>query len=317
MANEELDKRVYVRQIKEYFDLKQITGDDSSLNRWIIAPDVNRPGLELSGYLESNDLKRVVVIGTKEYEYMCKLDPTTQKSRFEIITDSYTPCIILSEGCGNLPVLEELCMYKDFPLFRYEGKTYQLIVDLVNYLSEELAPTDNLYGVMMNIYGKGVMISGKSGIGKSEVALDLISRGHMLVADDRVDVARVHNDIICQAPKLLKRMLEIRGLGIVDVTKLFGANTYLNKCELDFIINLVKLDEVVEKDRLNPLNEKFDVLGLDIPMLTIPVTEGKSLSVIIESAVITHILKRQGFDSNEEFKQAIKEEILKNGGKND
>jgi len=317
MANEELDKRVYVRQIKEYFDLKQITGDDSSLNRWIIAPDVNRPGLELSGYLESNDLKRVVVIGTKEYEYMCKLDPTTQKSRFEIITDSYTPCIILSEGCGNLPVLEELCMYKDFPLFRYEGKTYQLIVDLVNYLSEELAPTDNLYGAMMNIYGKGVMISGKSGIGKSEVALDLISRGHMLVADDRVDVARVHNDIICQAPKLLKRMLEIRGLGIVDVTKLFGANTYLNKCELDFIINLVKLDEVVEKDRLNPLNEKFDVLGLDIPMLTIPVTEGKSLSVIIESAVITHILKRQGFDSNEEFKQAIKEEILKNGGKND
>ena len=316
MANEELDKRVYVRAIKEKFTLEQITGDDSSLNRWVIAPDVNRPGLELSGYLESNDLKRVVVIGTKEYEYMIKLDDYTQKQRFEIITDSYTPCIILSEGCKNLPVLEELCKYKNFPLFRYEGKTYQLIVDLVNFLSEELAPTDNLYGVMMNIFGKGVMVTGKSGIGKSELALDLISRGHMLVADDRVDVARVHNDILCQAPRLLKKMLEIRGLGIVDVTKLFGANAYLNKCNLDFIIKLVKLDETVNKDRLNPVNETIEVLGLEVPMLTIPVTEGKSLSVIIESAVTTHILKKQGYDSNEVFKENFRKEIARNGAKN-
>lgn len=317
MANEELDKRVYVRAIKERFNLEQLSGDDNSLNRWVIAPDVNRPGLELSGYLESNDLKRVVVIGTKEYEYMSKLDEYTQAQRFEIITDSYTPCIILSEGCKDLPVLTNLCRYKDFPLFRYEGKTYQLIVDLVTFLSEELAPTDNLYGVMMNIYGKGVMVTGKSGIGKSELALDLISRGHMLVADDRVDVARVHNDILCQAPRLLKRMLEIRGLGIVDVTKLFGANTYLNKCNLDFIIKLVKFDESMGKDRLNPVSEKFDVLGLDIPMLTIPVTEGKSLSVIIESAVITHILKKQGYDSNEVFKENFRKEIARNGAKND
>ena len=317
MANEELDKRVYVRAIKETFNLEQITGDDTSLNRWAIAPDVNRPGLELSGYLESNDLKRVVVIGTKEYEYMIKLDEYTQKQRFEIITDSFTPCVILSEGCGELKVLEELCRYKNFPLFRYEGKTYQLIVDLVSYLSEELAPVDNLYGVMMNIYGKGVMITGKSGIGKSELALDLISRGHMLVADDRVDVSRVHNDIICRAPNLLKRMLEIRGLGILDVTKLFGANAYLNKCELDYVINLVKLDETTGKDRLNPMNENMEVLGLDIPMLTIPITEGKSLSVIIESAVTTQILAKQGINLNEEFKEKFREEIMKNGGKND
>ena len=316
MANEELDKRVYVRAIKEQFNLEQITGDDNSLNRWVIAPDVNRPGLELSGYLESNDLKRVVVIGTKEYEYMIKLDRGIQKQRFEIITDSFTPCIILSEGCGQLEELEQLCRYKNFPLFRYEGKTYQLIVDLVSYLSEELAPTDNLYGVMMNIYGKGVMITGKSAIGKSELALDLINRGHMLVADDRVDVSRVHNDIICQAPKLLKKMLEIRGLGIIDVTKLFGANTYLNKCELDFVIKLVKLDETISKDRLNPVNETLNVLGLDVPMLEIPITEGKSLSVIIESAVINQILKSQGIDTNEEFKKAFREEIERNKQKN-
>lgn len=317
MPHEELNKRVYVRQLKEFLNLEQIVGDDASLNRWIIAPDVNRPGLELSGYLESPDLKRVVIIGKKEYEYVIKLDEATQKARFEIITDSYTPCIIMSEDCGQIRTLEELCKYKNFPLFRYEGKTYHLMVELVNYLSEQLAPVDNLYGVMMNIYGKGVMITGKSGIGKSEVALDLISRGHMLVSDDRVDVARVHNSIICQAPVLLKKMLEIRGLGIIDVTRLFGANTYLNKCDLDFVIKLVKYDEAMAKDRLNPVNETLEVLGLEVPMLTIPITEGKSLAVIIESAVITHILKKQGIDSNEDFKQRVLDEIKKNGAKHD
>ena len=309
MANEELSKRVYVRAIKDKFNLEQLTGDDESLNRWAIAPDINRPGLELSGYLESNDLKRVVIIGTKEYEYMSKMDYDTQKQRFEIITDSYTPCIILSDGCKKLAALEDLCSFKNFPLFRYEGKTYQLVVDIVSYLSEELAPTDSLFGVMMNIFGKGVMITGNSGIGKSELALDLINRGHMLVADDRVDVSRIHNKILAKAPKILRNMLEIRGLGVVDVTKIFGFNAFLDKCNLDFVIKLVKLEEVKEKDRLNPLRDTIDVLGVDVPMLTIPVTEGKSLSVIVEAAVITHVLKKKGIDSNEEFKENIRRKI--------
>ena len=317
MANEELNKRVYVRQLKEYFNLEQLSGDDSSLDRWIIAPDVNRPGLELSGYLESNDLKRVVILGTKEYEYMSKLDQDTQRLRFEIITDSYTPCIVISDGFEPLDSLIWLANDKNFPVFRYEGKTYQLIVDLVSYLSEELAATDTLHGVMMNIYGRGVMITGKSGIGKSELALDLINRGHMLVADDCIEVTRVHTSIICQAPKLLKRMLEIRGLGIVDVTRMFGANAFLNRCNLDFVINLVKQDETFEQDRLNPINRSKDVLGLEKPMLVIPITEGKSLSVIIEAAVSNYLLKKLGFDSNEEFKQEYREELIRKGEHND
>ena len=163
MANEELNKRVYVRQIKEQLNLEQLSGNDESLNRWAIAPDINRPGLELSGYLESNDLKRVVILGTKEYEYMSKFDYDTQRARFEIITDSFTPCIIMSGEFSNMNSLLDLANQKNFPVFRYEGKTYQLMVDLVSYLSEQLAATDTLHGVMMNIYGRGVMITGKSG----------------------------------------------------------------------------------------------------------------------------------------------------------
>ncbi|MBR3266137.1 MAG: HPr(Ser) kinase/phosphatase [Erysipelotrichaceae bacterium] len=314
MANEELNKRVYVRSLKEEFGLGQLSGSDHSLDRWIIAPDINRPGLELTGYFESNDLKRVVILGTKEYEYMSRFDYDTQKQRFEIITDSFTPCIILSEGFVGMDSLIDLANAKDFPIFRYEGKTYQLIVDIVSFLSEKLAPVDNLYGVMMNIYGRGIMITGKSGIGKSELALDLINRGHMLVADDRIDVTRVHTSIMCTAPKLLKRMLEIRGLGIVDVTRMFGANSYLNKCQLDFVIKLVKFDERIETDRLNPINEARNILGLDVPMLTIPITEGKSLSVIIEAAVSNYLLDKLGFNSNEDFKRRYHEELRANGG---
>ena len=311
MANEELNKRVYIREIKEEFSLEQLAGQDSSLDRWVIAPDINRPGFELAGYLESNDLRRVVVLGTKEYEYMIRLDEKTQRERFEIITDSYTPCIIISEGFVPMNSLIDLANQKNFPVFKYEGKTYQLIVDLVSYLSEKLAPTDNIYGVMMSIYGRGIMIIGNSGIGKSELALDLINRGHMLVADDRVDVARVHTSLICQAPKLLKRKLEIRGLGIVDVTRMFGANAYLNKCSMDFVIKLVKFSEIQETDRLNPVNETVNILGLEMPMLTIPITESKSLSVIVESAVSNYLLKRLGYDSNEVFKRTYREELIR------
>ena len=314
MANEELNKRVYVRSLKEEFGLEQVTGSDRSLDRWIIAPDINRPGLELTGYFESNDLKRVVILGTKEFEYMSKFDYETQKQRFEIITDSFTPCIILSEGFIGMDSLRDLANAKDFPIFRYDGKTYQLIVDLVSFLSEKLAPTDNIYGVMMNIYGRGIMITGKSGIGKSELALDLINRGHMLVADDRIDVTRFHTRIMCTAPKLLKRMLEIRGLGIVDVTRMFGANAYLNKCQLDFVIKLVKYNEDMDQDRLNPINETRNILGLDVPMLTIPITEGKSLSVIIEAAVANYLLDKLGFNSNEDFKRRYHEELQNNKG---
>ncbi|MDO4197901.1 MAG: HPr(Ser) kinase/phosphatase [Erysipelotrichaceae bacterium] len=318
MANEELNKRVYVHELKKGLNLEQVTGNEESLNRWIIAPDINRPGLELSGYLESNDLKRVVVLGKKEQEYMAKLDPVIQKQRFEIITDSYTPCIILSRGFTGNDVLYSLARDRNFPIFKYTGETYQLIVDAVAFLSERLALGDIMHGVMMNIYGKGVMLLGKSGIGKSELALDLIQRGHMLVADDRIDYKRINERIVCEAPASLKMMLEIRGLGVVNITRLYGAKAFLNKCDLDFVIRLVKYDEKEEYNRINQANDNIDFLGLHIPVLTIPITEGKALSVIIETAVTEYILMRQqGIDPNEEFRERIMQEIKKNGADND
>ena len=311
MANEELKGRVYISELKDVFNLKQVTGNAESLTRYIIVPDVNRPGLELTGYTESNDLKRVVVIGNKEKEYIDKLDYETQKQRFEIITDVYTPCIILTSIDKNIPSLIEVANSKNFPVFEYSGKTYQLAADLVSYLAEELAPMDVVHGVMMNLYGIGVMITGKSGIGKSELALDLIKRGHRLIADDSIEIYHVSNRIVCKSPKLLKKMLEIRGMGVVDISRIFGPTSYMEKSDLDFVIELVKYEDVEEIDRLDPLTMNEKLLGLNIQKLVIPVSASKSLSSIIETAVADHILKRSGIDGNETFKQRVREEIKK------
>lgn len=317
MANSELNKRVYIRQIKEDFNLLQVTGDDESLDRWVIAPDINRPGLELSGYKGDTELKRVVVIGVKEMEYIKTLDYNTQKDRFDFLTDSFTPCIIITSNAEVPQCLKDVASQKNFPVFVFPFKTYSLTTQLTTYLSEKLAPVEQVHGVMMNIYGIGVLIMGESGIGKSELALDLIKRGHYLVADDVVEYSRFHYNIVCKAPDSLKRLLEIRGLGIVDVNLMFGAKSYLERCNLDFVIKLVSASEFQKNNnRLEPSEMTTTFFDIEKTRLEIPVTYGKNISPIIEAAVTNYILKNEGIDTNEEFKRNIKNMIIKKIGEN-
>lgn len=315
MANNELNKRVYIRQIKEDFNLFQVTGDDESLDRWVIAPDINRPGLELSGFKKDTELKRVVVIGVKEMEYIKTLDYDTQRDRFDFLTDSFTPCIIITSNAEVPQSLKDIANQKNFPVFVFPFKTYSLTTQLTTYLSEKLAPVEQVHGVMMNIYGIGVLIMGESGIGKSELALDLIKRGHYLVADDVVEYSRFHYSIVCKAPEPLKRLLEIRGLGVVDVNLMFGAKSYLERCNLDFVIKLVSASEFQKNNnRLEPAEMTTTFFDIEKTRLEIPVTYGKNISPIIEAAVTNYILKNEGIDTNEEFKRNIKNMIIKKIG---
>ena len=317
MINKELNKQVPVKLIKEAFHLKQVCGDDNSLERWAIAPDINRPGLELAGQKIDTDLKRVVLIGNKEIDFINTLDDNTQKERFDYITDKYTPCIIVTGDCVTPKSLIEVANKKNFPVFETNKKTYLFTTELVGFLSDKLAPSVSLHGTMMNIYGKGVLITGKSGIGKSELALDLVSRGHMLIADDLVEVSQVNNYLKCTAPDNIKGMLEVRGLGIIDINTIFGGHSFLDSCGLDFIINLVTAEEYDyhNNDRLNPTNIKESIFDISLDKLEIPMTVGKSMSIIIETAVTDFILKQKGYDSNEIFKDKIMEEIIKAGNK--
>lgn len=304
-GNAELVKRVYVSELKNFFHLRQVSGNEESLHRWIIAPDVNRPGLELAGYRDSDDLKRVVIIGNKECKYLQGIDAETQRERFQIITDSYTPCIIMTGGNKASDILLEVARSKNFPVFESEHKSYMATQNIVAFLSRGLAPETDMYGVMLEVYGLGILITGDSAIGKSELALEMIRRGHTFLADDRVEIARVQNELRCRAPILLKGMLEIRGIGIIDVNSMFGASAMLDECRLDLVIHLENYDESHEYKRLIYEEKNLNILGIDRPYVEIPVTPARSLGILIEAAVSNYRLIQRGYNSTEAFNQRV------------
>ena len=301
----ECREKVTIRKLKEFFNFNQVTGNDESLERWIVVPDINRPGLELAGFNDKSDPKRVTLIGDKEMAYIATQDEGTLRSRFDEITNEFVPCIVMTNENEVPPLLKEIAMYKNFPILKTDEPTYRVMVNIASYLDEQLAQSDSVHGILMSIYGCGVLFTGKSGIGKSELALDLISRGHILVADDRVDCYRIHNKIHGEAPEVLQKYLEIRGVGIVDVVQLYGARAFMPRSEIDYVIHLKHFHEDEEIDRLGSEDRSRELIGVEIPMTTLPVSEGRNLSVMVEAAVRTFLLKGIGINTTQEFREGI------------
>ena len=308
--------KVMIKDIVDFFGFEQVTGNQDSLNRWVVVPDVNRPGLELAGFFKYTEPRRIIIIGDKEQAFIATLPVDVQKERFRQITDVYTPMIVLSRNRECPPILKEVAIDANFPIFRASTPTYRLMVDIISFLDERLAPSDTLHGVLMDIYGKGILITGASGSGKSEIALELIKRGHVLIADDRVDVSRIHNSIVGHSPELLVGMLEIRGIGIIDVAKMFGASALLSKDNIDMVIHLEKFDPTADYARIGNEDDLFTtILGVDIPTLVLPVKEGRSMAVLVESAVTNFRLLEGGFNSAKEFEKRVYDYILEENKK--
>ena len=304
---------VKVRTLVENFDFIQITGDDASLERPIVIADTNRPGLELAGYFENSQQKRLVILGDKEIAYIATMSVHKQRKSFDFITNEQTPAIIVTKGHKCPDVLKRYAKRKNFPIFLSSSPTYRLIVDIVAFLDEQLATSMCIHGGLLSIYGKGVLIRGESGMGKSEIALELIKRGHLLVADDRVDCFRIHNKIVGKAPELLREMLEIRGIGVINVSRMFGVSSVLPKAEINFQVNLEPWKADQDYDRVGIEEKKHEnILGIDIPKIVVPVREGRSMAVIIESAVTNYMLSVMGMDSAKEFEQRVLDYIEKN-----
>ena len=304
---------VKVRTLVENFDFIQITGDDASLERPILIADTNRPGLELAGYFENSQQKRLVILGDKEIAYIATMSVHKQRKSFDFITNEQTPAIIVTKGHKCPDVLKRYAKRKNFPIFLSSSPTYRLIVDIVAFLDEQLATSMCIHGGLLSIYGKGVLIRGESGMGKSEIALELIKRGHLLVADDRVDCYRIHNKIVGKAPELLREMLEIRGIGVINVSRMFGVSSVLPKAEINFQVNLEPWKADQDYDRVGIEEKKHEnILGIDIPKIVVPVREGRSMAVIIESAVTNYMLSVMGMDSAKEFEQRVLDYIEKN-----
>ena len=312
------DKKVTVKEFADYFQFEQLTGDEQSLRRSIELTDTNRPGLELAGFFDYSQAKRLVILGDKEIAYIATMSEQSQKRSFDFLTGEETPAIVITRGHECPQILRECALEKNFPVFCCEEKTNHTIVNIITWLDERLAKSVSVHGELLIIYGIGVMICGESGMGKSEIALELIKRGHQLVADDRVDCYRIHNHLVGRSPQLLEGMLELRGVGVINIARMYGVGAVAHKANVDIQITLEEFDRRANYDRVGIEEKKMvSILDVDVPKITIPVREGRSMGVIIESAVTNYMLAKDGLDSAKEFEQRVLEFIEKNKEESD
>ena len=312
------DKKVTVKEFADYFQFEQLTGDEQSLRRSIELTDTNRPGLELAGFFDYSQAKRLVILGDKEIAYIATMSEQSQKRSFDFLTGEETPAIVITRGHECPQILRECALEKNFPVFCCEEKTNHTIVNIITWLDERLAKSVSVHGELLIISGIGVMICGESGMGKSEIALELIKRGHQLVADDRVDCYRIHNHLVGKSPQLLEGMLELRGVGVINIARMYGVGAVAHKANVDIQITLEEFDPRANYDRVGIEEKKMvSILDVDVPKITIPVREGRSMGVIIESAVTNYMLAKDGLDSAKEFEQRVLEFIEKNKEESD
>ncbi len=307
MSEVRYGKKVTIRELVDFFKFEQLTGNDNALDRWTVVPDVNRPGFELCGFYKQSEPRRIVIIGNKESDFILTMSEKDQRDRFPMITDGLTPAIIISRNNELPPILKEVANANNFPILRTSLETYRLVTDLITFLDEKLAPEDTLSGVLMNVYGVGVLLTGESGMGKSETALELIDKGHVLISDDRVDVQHIHNSIIGRAPSLTRGLLEVRGIGIVPVEKTFGASALDDRSDIELVIKLVPFEGDAEYNRLGDESDRFTrILDVLIPTVILPVSAGRNVSVLVESAVTNFRLKQAGYSSSDELRDRFR-----------
>ena len=305
------DKFITVEEYVKHFGLVVLSGYEEMKNRRISELQVNRPGFELTGFFETTDNHRLVVIGNKEMQYIHQADPELLKRAYDFLTCDECPGIVI---CRNLecPVdLLEIAKKKNFPVLATGMTTSNFYVTTFTYLQERLAPTASVHASLVEIYAMGVLIMGESGIGKSETTLELIKKGHRLIADDRVDVSFVRNELYGEAPELLSGVMEVRGIGIIDVKKLFGINSLIKKKKISYAIKLVPFQSDKPYDRLGNSAEYLEILRHPIPLLNLPVSGARSMAEIIEVAVTNLKLKDGGIDSSFEFENRMNELLLR------
>lgn len=296
---------VQTKDLLENFTLKLIAGEDG-LHREIITSDISRPGIEMTGYFKFYPKERLQLIGRTEMAYFLDLDKEAQRDRAERLCTDITPGIVVTRGMEVPQVMIDAATEAGVPILQSPRKTTRVISRLTNYLEIKFAPFTAVHGVLVDIYGVGVLITGQSGVGKSETALELVKRGHRLVADDSVEIRQEDYDtLIGNSPPLIEHLLEIRGLGIINVMTLFGAGAVRNYKKISIIMNLELWDPKKQYDRLGLDDVTMKIMDVGLPKLTIPVRPGRNLAVIIEVAAMNFRLKRMGVNTAEEFSERL------------
>ena len=305
---------VTVKMLVDKLKLKVVYGNEELLAKAITTADISRPGLEMTGYFDYYSPERLQLVGMKEWTYLKTMTANNRYSVFANIFRKETPAVIVARGLEIPEEMLQAAKENGVAVLQGRNSTSSLSGDMSWYLNSQLAERTSVHGVLVDIYGMGVLIQGDSGIGKSETALELVKRGHRLVADDRVDVyAKDEGTLWGEPAEILLHLLEIRGVGIIDVKSLYGASAVRDSSQVQLCICLEHFENDEVFDRLGNSNEEIELQGVKIPRIRIPVKTGRNVSVVIEAAAMNYRAKQMGYDATKTFKDRLTDLISKNG----
>ena len=299
-----------VDKIIEKMELEAICPDIDTSDRIVTIPDINRPALQLAGFFDHFDSDRVQVIGRVEAAYIDTLDRETKLSRYEQLLSFNVPCIVYCRGLEADEEMVEMARKYKIPLLKTTKQTSSFEAEIIRWMKVMLAPCISIHGVLVDVYGEGVLITGESGIGKSEAALELIKRGHRLVTDDVVEIRKVSDEtLIGTAPEITRHFIELRGIGIIDVKTLFGVESVKETQGIDMVIHLEDWDKEKEYDRFGLEEEYTEILGNKVVCHNLPVRPGRNLAVIVESAAVNWRQKKMGYNAAQELYNRVQNSI--------
>ena len=285
---------------------KDENGNTDEASRLVTSPEVSRPGLAFAGYFDVFESYRIQIIGKAEIEYLRTLDDETRRNNIFVYMEKRPVAVVLTTGFEPYPEMLQAAEEFGVPLLRSKEKTSAFMAALIAYLNVQLAPRITRHGVLVEVYGEGILILGDSGVGKSETAIELVKRGHRLIADDAVEIKRVSaTTLVGSAPEIIRHYVELRGIGIVDVRRLFGMGAVKDTESIDLVIQLEHWVQGKMYDRLGLDTEKIDILGIELPTITIPVKPGRNLAIILEIAAMNNRQKKMGYNTAEEFNKKL------------
>ncbi|MEE1042935.1 MAG: HPr(Ser) kinase/phosphatase [Clostridia bacterium] len=297
---------VKLSQVIDDFKLEELYVTDENKETEITTPDVNRPSLQLTGFYDYFDNNRIQILGKVEYTYLTQISPEERYRQLEMLFSHKIPALIITRGLEEIEGIGELSAKYGVPVLRTQYSTSRFMSAVIAWLNKELAPRITRHGVLVEVYGEGILILGESGVGKSEAAIELVKRGHRLVADDAVEIKKVSDiSLVGSSPEIIRHFIELRGIGIIDVKEIFGIGAVKNTEKIDMVINLETWVDGKQYDRLGLEDEYTDILGIKVPSLLIPVKPGRNLAVIVEIAAMNNRQKRNGYNAAEELNKRL------------
>ena len=304
------NRKMPLSKLVAEFQLEEIFLPKSADDIYITSTEVNRPGLILSGFTEMFESFRIQIIGKAEDKYLLEFSSEERKAKIDTLLKLGPVAVIITSDLPIIPEFEESAKTYNVPLLRTEDRTSSFMAALISSLNTHLGPKITRSGVLVEVYGEGMLILGDSGIGKSETAIELVKRGHRLIADDAVEITRVSaKTLVGTAPELIRHYIELRGIGIVDVRRLFGMGAVKQTERIDIVIELEPWNPEKLYDRFGLNEEREEILGISVPSITIPVKPGRNLAIILEIAAMNNRQKKMGYNTAEEFNKRLLEEM--------